>query len=145
MAYFGIGTLIAPILKGVLDDMIKIVFFTIGLAAIGWQSGYIMVKKKPDIFVSRVSLEETCEFDTNAFAIKNINTGEVIQFLHGEAFIRASQNDELKVVMNEKYGQITFDGNQVKAMKRVRINQSCKAPTSLKSVFESFNETFSTN
>ena len=140
-----IGTLIALFLKGVLNDMIKIVFFTIGLAAIGWQSGYIMVNKNQEIFVARVSLEETCEFDTNVFAIKNINTGEVIPFLHGEAFIRASQNDELKVVMNEKYGQITFDGDQVKAMKRVHINQSCKAPTSLQSVFESFNETFSTN
>jgi len=140
-----IGTLIAPLQQGVFFDMIKIVFFTIGLAAIGWQSGYILVKKNPEIFVARVSLEETCEFDTNVFAIKNINTGEVIQFLHGEAFIRASQNDELKVVMNEKYGQITFDGNQVKATKRVRISQSCKTPTSLESVFESFNETFSNN
>ena len=123
--------------------MLKIAFLTIGVAAIGWQSGYITIGTSPDVFVARVSLKETCELDTNVFAIKNINTGEVKQFLHGEAFIRASKNDELKVVLSEQYGEMTFDGNQVKATKRVSINQSCKGPTSLESVFESFNETFS--
>ena len=123
--------------------MLKIAFLTIGVAAIGWQSGYITIGTSPDVFVARVSLKETCELDTNVFAIKNINTGEVKQFLHGEAFIRASKNDELKVVLSEQYGEMTFDGNQVKATKRVSINQSCKAPTSLERVFESFNETFS--
>ena len=125
--------------------MLKLAFFPIGLAAIGWQSGYITIKEKSDGFVARVSLEETCELDTNVFAIKNINTGEVKQFSHGEAFIKASRNDELKVVLSEKYDQMTFDGQQVKAMRRVSINQSCTTPTSLESIFESFNETFSSN
>ena len=104
--------------------MLKIAFLTIGVAAIGWQAGYITFGASPDVFVARVSLKETfCEVDTNVFAIENINTGEVKQFLHGEAFIRASKNDELKVVLSEQYGEMTFDGNQVKATKRVSIDQ----------------------
>ena len=57
----------------------------------------------------------------------------------------ASDSDKLKVVLNPKYSQVRFDGEEVLAQKLLKISQACIEPTSLDSIFDSFNETFSTD
>ena len=110
----------------------------------GIQYSAIVYKEKPK-FVARVSLEETCDMETKSFSIQNLSTGEIKPFTHGEAFIRAAESDKLKVVLNPKYSQVRFDGVEVLAQKILKISQTCTEPTSLDSIFDSFNETFSTD
>jgi len=122
--------------------MLKFAFITAVIAAVGVQTSYLLKDEKVS-FVSRVTLEETCELETRSFAIKNVSTGVTKPFVYGEAFIRADKNDILRVVLNEKY-KVQFSGKEALAAKRLKIIQDCETPASLKGVFESFNKTFAT-
>ena len=51
--------------------------------------------------ISRVTLKTNCDMDLNAFAIKNVTSGEIRQFQHGEAFIKGTLADELMIVLSE--------------------------------------------
>tara|TARA_B100000902_G_C26506610_1_gene526532 strand:+ start:52 stop:426 length:375 start_codon:yes stop_codon:yes gene_type:complete len=124
--------------------MFKLAFATTALVVMGLQYNHILYKERPQ-FVARVTLEETCEMEVKSFSIQNLSTGDIKPFTHGEAFIRASEMDILKVVLNPKYKQVRFDGVEVLADKSLKISQNCVEPTSLDSIFDSFNETFSTD
>ena len=107
--------------------------------------GFLLVAKKKQSFISRVTLEEHCDLEGNAFAVENLSTGEVRPFKYGEAFIRAKSADWLKVVLNKDFNHVYFDGQKIRAGKQVKIVQNCSSETTLDSIFDSFNDTFSTN
>ncbi len=81
--------------------------------------------------------------EANAFAVENLRTGEKRDFKYGEAFIRANHSDYLKVVLNSNFSSVYFDGEKIQADKQVKIKQSCSPETTLDSIFDSFNDTFS--
>ena len=124
--------------------MFKLTFATAALVVMGIQYSTILYKESPK-FIARVTLEETCDMETKSFSIQNLGTGEIKPFSHGVAFIRASDSDKLKVVLKPKYSQVRFGGVEVLAQKLLKISQACIEPTSLDSIFDSFNETFSTD
>tara|TARA_B000000565_G_scaffold251715_1_gene225769 strand:- start:944 stop:1321 length:378 start_codon:yes stop_codon:yes gene_type:complete len=123
--------------------MFKLALGSLVAAVIGLHSVGFLTEAEEKIFVSRVTLEENCELDINAFAVANLTTGDVRSFRYGEAFIRAKKSDWLKIVINEDYQDISFDGEKTKAGKQVKIVQNCLSETTLDSIFDSLNETFS--
>ena len=74
--------------------------------------------------------------------VKNINSGEIREFQHGEAFIKATLADELMVVLSEKFDQVSFDGEVVSVKQKVEIFQDCSKPVGIDGIFKSFNEQF---
>ena len=52
--------------------------------------------------------------------------------------------DWLKIVINEDYQDISFDGEKTKAGKQVKIVQNCLSETTLDSIF-GLSETFQTS
>jgi hypothetical protein len=52
-------------------------------------------------------------------------------------------SDWLKVVLNADFSNVYFDGEKIRADKQVKIVQSCSSETTLDSIFDSFNDTFS--
>ena len=125
--------------------MLKMAFISLATVVIGIQSASFFVgTEKKQSFISRVTLEEHCELEANAFAVKNLSTGEVRPFKYGEAFIRANRSDWLKVVLNTEFNSVYFDGEKIRAGKQVKIIQNCLSETTLDSIFDSFNDTFST-
>ena len=98
-----------------------------------------------DSVVARVSLKTNCELDPKAFAVKNINSGEIREFQHGEAFIKASLADKLMVVLSEKYNQVSFQGEIVSVKQNLEIFQDCHEPIGIAGIFKSFNDQFSNN
>ena len=113
-------------------------------AVVGIHSaGFFGASDNKQSFISRVTLDEHCDLDANAFAVENLSTGEVRPFKYGEAFIRAKRSDWLKVVLNTEFSHVFFDGEKVRAGKQVKIVQSCSSETTLDSIFDSFNDTFS--
>ena len=123
--------------------MFKVALGSLVAAAIGIHSVGFLTEADENIFVSRVTLEENCDLDINAFAVANLTTGDIRSFRFGEAFIRAKKSDWLKIVINEDFQDIYFDGEKIKAGKQVKIVQNCLSETTLDSIFNSFNETFS--
>ena len=75
---------------------------------------------------------------------ENLSTGEVRPFKFGEAFIHAKSSDWLKVVLNTDFNHVYFDGEKIQADKQLKIVQHCSSETTLDSIFDSFNDTFST-
>ena len=98
-----------------------------------------------DTVVARVSLKTNCELDPKAFALKNINSGEIREFQHGEAFIKASLADKLMIVLSEKYNQVSFQGEVVSVKQNLEIFQDCNEPIGIAGIFKSFNDQFSNN
>jgi len=118
-------------------------FFMLGAAAVVYKS--FERKYLSQTIIARVTLKTNCELDPKAFAIKNINTGEVREFQHGEAFIKAALADELRVVLAEKFDQVTFEGEVVPVKQKLEIFQDCSEPVGIAGIFKSFNAQFSNN
>ena len=126
--------------------MFKMAIISVAAAVVGIHSaGFFVGSQKKQSFISRVTLEEHCDLEGNAFAVENLSTGEVRPFKYGEAFIRAKSTDWLKIVLNKDFNHVLFDGEKIRAGKQVRIIQNCSSETTLDSIFDSFNDTFSTN
>ena len=124
--------------------MFKMAIVSFAAAVVGIHSaGFFVGSENKQSFISRVALDEHCDLDANAFAVENLSTGEVRPFKYGEAFIRAKRSDWLKVVLNTEFSHVFFDGEKVRAGKQVKIVQSCSSETTLDSIFDSFNDTFS--
>ena len=114
------------------------------VAFVGIHSASFFVGSENESFISRVTLQEHCDLEANAFAIENLSTGEVKPFQYGDAFIRAKHSDWLRVILNRDFSNVYFDGEKIRAGKQVKIVQSCSSETTLDSIFDSFNDTFST-
>jgi hypothetical protein len=92
--------------------------------------------------IARVSLQTNCELDPKAFAVKNINSGEIREFQHGEAFIKATLADELMIVLSEKFEHVSFEGEVVPVKQKLEVFQDCTKPKGIEGIFKSFNEQF---
>ncbi len=125
--------------------MFKMAIVSVAAAVVGIHSaGFFAGSEKKQSFISRVTLEEHCDLEANAFALENLSTGDIRPFKHGEAFIRAKSSDWLKVVLNTDFNHVYFDGERIQAGKQLKIVQHCSSETTLDSIFDSFNDTFST-
>jgi hypothetical protein len=115
-------------------------FFMLGAAAVVYKS--LERTYLSQTVIARVTLTTNCELDPKAFAIKNINSGEVREFQHGEAFIKATLADKLMVVLSEKFNKVYFDGEVVTVKRKVEIFQDCRKSAGIDGIFKSFNEQF---
>ena len=86
-------------------------------------------------------LETNCELDPKAFAVRNINSGEVRNFGMVKLF-KATLADELMIVLSEKFNQVAFDGEVVPVKRKVEIFQDCRKSTGIDGILKSFNEQF---
>ena len=116
------------------------VFFLFGAAAIIYKS--LERSYMAQTVIARVTLKTNCDLDPKAFAIRNMTSGEVREFQHGEAFIKATLADELMVVLSEKFNQVSFEGEVVPVKQKLEIFQDCRKPIGIEGIFKSFNEQF---
>ena len=115
-------------------------FFMIGAAAIVYKS--LERSFMSQTIIARVTLKTNCDLDPKAFAVRNMTSGEVREFQHGEAFIKATLADELMVVLSEKFDQVSFEGEVVPVKQKLEIFQDCRKPIGIEGIFKSFNEQF---
>ena len=116
------------------------VFFLFGAAAIIYKS--LERSYMAQTVIARVTLKTNCDLDLKAFAIRNTTSGEIREFQHGEAFIKATLGDELMVVLSEKFDQVSFEGEVVPVKQKLEIFQDCRKPIGIEGIFKSFNEQF---
>ena len=115
-------------------------FFALGSAAFVYKS--VESNYLSQTIIARVSLKTNCELDPKAFAVKNINSGEIREFQHGEAFIKATLADELMIVLSEKFEHVSFEGEVVPVKQKLEVFQDCTKPKGIEGIFKSFNEQF---
>ena len=115
-------------------------FFMLGAAAIIYKS--LERAYMSQTVIARVTLKTNCDLDPKAFAVRNMTSGEVREFQHGEAFIKATLADELMVVLSEKFDQVSFEGKVVPVKQKLEIFQDCRKPAGIEGIFKSFNEQF---
>ena len=118
-------------------------FFMLGAAAIVYKS--LERSYMSQTVIARVTLKTNCDLDPKAFAVRNMTSGEVREFQHGEAFIKATLADELMVVLSEKFDQVSFEGEVVPVKKKLEIFQDCREPVGIEGIFKSFNQQFAAN
>ena len=116
------------------------IFFMLGVAAIIYKS--LERSYMAQTVIARVTLKTNCDLDPKAFAVRNMTSGEVREFQHGEAFIKATLADELMVVLSEKFDQVSFEGKVVPVKQKLEIFQDCRKPVGIEGIFKSFNEQF---
>ena len=117
-----------------------LLFFLLGAGAIVYE--YFERIYMSQTIIARVTLKTNCDLDPKAFAIRNMTSGEVREFQHGEAFIKATLADELTVVLSEKFDQVSFEGEVVPVKQKLEIFQDCRKPVGIDGIFKSFNEQF---
>ena len=122
--------------------MYKFIFVIFTIAVAGFFFKYFEQSKLSQTVVARVTLKTNCDLEAKAFAVKNLTSGEIRDFQHGEAFIKATLADELKVVLSEKFDQVSFEGEIVQVKPNLEIFQDCEKPMGLEGIFKSFNEQF---
>ena len=115
-------------------------FFMLGAAAFVYKS--FERRYLSQTVIARVTLKTNCDLDPKAFAVRNMTSGEVREFQHGEAFIKATLADELMVVLSEKFDQVSFEGEVVPVKQKLEIFQDCRKPIGIEGIFKSFNEQF---
>ena len=115
-------------------------FFMLGTAAIVYKS--LERSYMSQTVIARVTLKTNCDLDPKAFSVRNMTSGEVREFQHGEAFIKATLADELMVVLSEKFDQVSFEGEIVPVKQKLEIFQDCRKPIGIEGIFKSFNEQF---
>ena len=115
-------------------------FFMLGAAAVIYKS--LERSYMSQTVIARVTLKTNCDLDPTAFAVRNMTSGEVREFQHGEAFIKATLADELMVVLSEKFDQVSFEGEVVPVQQKLEIFQDCRKPVGIEGIFKSFNEQF---
>ena len=115
-------------------------FFLIGAAALIFKH-FERIHYSQTV-ISRVTLKTNCDIALNAFAIKNVASGEIRQFQHGEAFIKGTLADELMIVLSEEFEQVSFEGEVVDVKPKLEVFQDCKKPEGIEGIFKSFNEQF---
>ena len=115
-----------------------ILFFMLGATAIIYKALERVYLSQT--VIARVTLKTNCELDPKAFAVRNINTDEIREFQHGEAFIRATLADELMIVLSEKFDQVSFEGEVVPVKRKLEIFQDCGKPVGIDGIFASFNK-----
>ena len=115
-------------------------FFMLGAAAIVYKS--LERSYMSQTVIARVTLKTNCDLDPKAFAVRNMTSGEVREFQHGEAFIKATLADELMVVLSEKFDQVSFEGEVVPVKQKLEIFQDCRKSAGIDGIFKSFNEQF---
>tara|TARA_Y200000002_G_scaffold148279_1_gene122554 strand:- start:340 stop:717 length:378 start_codon:yes stop_codon:yes gene_type:complete len=118
-------------------------FFVVGTVALVYQ--YFERRHYAQTVISRVTLETNCAMELEAFAVKNLNSGEIREFQHGEAFIKATLADNLKIVLAEKFQEVSFEGEVFPATAKVEVFQDCDKTIGIEGVFKSFNKQFSSN
>ena len=118
-------------------------FFMLGAAAIIYKS--LERSYMSQTVIARVTLTTNCDLDPKAFAVRNMTSGEVREFQHGEAFIKATLADELMVVLSEKFDQVSFEGEVVPVKQKLEIFQDCRKPVGIEGIFKSFNQQFAAN
>ena len=115
-------------------------FFMLGAAAIVYKS--LERSYMSQTVIARVTLKTNCDLEPKAFAVRNMTSGEVREFQHGEAFIKATLADELMVVLSEKFDQVSFEGEVVPVKQKLEIFQDCRKPVGIEGIFKSFNQQF---
>ena len=122
--------------------MYKFVFFfiLIGVAAVIFKH-FERIHYSQTV-IARVTLKTNCDMALNAFAIKNVTSGEIRPFQHGEAFIKGTLADKLMIVLSEEFEQVSFEGEVVNVKPKIKVFQDCKKPVGIESIFKSFNEQF---
>jgi hypothetical protein len=122
--------------------MYRFIFIFFLIAVAGFSYKYFEKIHLSQTVVARVTLKTNCDLEAKAFAVKNLTSGEIREFQHGEAFIKAKLADELKVVLSEKFDQVSFEGEVFQVKPRLEIFQDCEKPMGLEGIFKSFNEQF---
>lgn len=95
------------------------------------------------VSIKRISLQTNCQIHLNAFAIKNLSTGVVEPFNHGQAFIRAKDIDKLQIVSAPEYDKVSFKGDIfIVPSQTMKVFQSCSEAKNLNEIFNSLNNRF---
>ncbi len=123
--------------------MYKFLFLFFSLSAVALTYKYLQRVHYNQEIVSRVTLKTNCEIELKSFAIQNLESGEIREFQHGEAFIKATLADRLKIVLSEEFKEVSFEGEEFSPEPKVEIFQDCKKPVGIDGVFDSFNKQFS--
>ncbi len=116
-------------------------FFALSVAAVVYK--YLEHAHYSQEIIARVTLKTNCDVELNSFAIKNLNSREIREFQHGEAFIKATLADKLKIVLSEEFQEVSFEGEEFSPEPKVEIFQDCRKPIGIEGVFDSFNKQFS--
>ena len=98
--------------------------------------------KKPDLIISKVTLNNECSIVSDAFVVIHQKTKRIFYFSNNLARIKLHENDMIRLAISPKYPDYIYNGNYYKAKREITLTANCETDPRMKSIFNSMRDQF---
>lgn len=97
---------------------------------------------KPRMIMAEIRLDNRCEVDDRAFAVKVVETGVVMAFTDGRARLPLRSDRKVRLIANPAFPDVTYEGSDFPVAEKLTLIASCGVSDRLQNVFSAFGTQF---
>ena len=98
--------------------------------------------KKPELIISKVTLNNECSIVSDAFVVIHQKTKRIFYFSNNLSRIKLHENDMIRLAISPKYPDYIYNGDYYKAKREITLTANCEADPRMKSIFNSMRDQF---
>ena len=98
--------------------------------------------KKPDLIISKVTLNNECSIVSDAFVVIHQKTKRIFYFSNNLSRIKLHENDMIRLAISPKYPDYIYNGDYYKAKREITLTANCETDPRMKSIFNSMRDQF---
>ena len=98
--------------------------------------------KKPELIVSKVTLNNECSITSDAFVVIHQKTKRIFYFSNNLSRIKLHENDMIRLAISPKYPDYIYNGDYYKAKREIILTANCETDPRMKSIFNSMRDQF---
>ena len=98
--------------------------------------------KKPELIISKVTLNNECSIVSDAFVVIHQKTKRIFYFSNNLSRIKLHENDMIRLAISPKYPDYIYNGNYYKAKREITLTANCETDPRMKSIFNSMRDQF---
>ena len=98
--------------------------------------------KKPELIISKVTLNNECSIVSDAFVVIHQKTKRIFYFSNNLARIKLHENDMIRLAISPKYPDYIYNGDYYKAKREITLTANCETDPRMKSIFNSMRDLF---
>ena len=98
--------------------------------------------KKPELIISKVTLNNECSIVSDAFVVIHQKTKRIFYFSNNLSRIKLHENDMIRLAISPKYPDYIYNGDYYKAKREITLTANCETDPRMKSIFNSMRDQF---
>ena len=98
--------------------------------------------KKPELIISKVTLNNECSIISDAFVVVHHKTKRNYYFSNNLARIKLYENEMIRLAISPKYPDYIYNGDFYKAKPEITLTANCETDPRMNSIFKSMRDQF---